>query len=450
MSSSPFTGSSLEDKGLQRGEPAAPGWNSVFDPGPPPPPPASFTVDELLSALQAFACQIGPMQSQTEELEKAGDITARWQRAQLGVFVSRHREFFQQIPGIPELRTLCGAFWGDELTLETARRIKGMLHSRLGLSAEQAGSLQIADAAERLRTTELARNASVVPPLIPTSPDNRNEATSVTTLLRQATEAYAASKSSIRLAAFPAGLRVSRCEKEDDPNCLEIVDGAVVLPWGCVQPAGTVNLSRTEESHQITVYSLMYRAPDELNQFLDFCPKAGAVLVACPPQWANIARLGNAKMIWLAALFFGYPHSEQYVAERPGGVRLISEPWAASIAVLRDWSSGSDNPRGPSGTQQTTDPQRRETVRSPASETKPKANDQEEPEGTELTKAEKAMQIYLRDPNQSLREVAGKVPCDPALLSRDPRFKRLRQAHQGKLPKGSKSKDGKLEADADD
>lgn len=65
----------------------------------------------------------------------------------------------------------------------------------------------------------------------------------------------------------------------------------------------------------------------------------------------------------------------------------------------------------------------------------------------ELTAVEKAMVIFTRDPNQSLREVARQVPCDPSLLSRDGRFKRLQQAHAGSVPKGSKSKDRDLEAE---
>ena len=68
-------------------------------------------------------------------------------------------------------------------------------------------------------------------------------------------------------------------------------------------------------------------------------------------------------------------------------------------------------------------------------------------DSVELTKVERAIQFYLRDPNQSVREVARKVPCDPSLLYRDERFNRLREAHQGKLPKGSKSGEGDLEAE---
>jgi hypothetical protein len=46
-----------------------------------------------------------------------------------------------------------------------------------------------------------------------------------------------------------------------------------------------------------------------------------------------------------------------------------------------------------------------------------------------LTKIERAMQIYLRDPGQSLRDVARQVPCAPSLLYGSKAMRRLRQAH---------------------
>lgn len=60
----------------------------------------------------------------------------------------------------------------------------------------------------------------------------------------------------------------------------------------------------------------------------------------------------------------------------------------------------------------------------------------------ELTAVERAIQIYLRDPNQSLRTVAQQAGCNVSLLSRDDRIKRLREAHAGTVPRGSKSEDG--------
>jgi hypothetical protein len=68
------------------------------------------------------------------------------------------------------------------------------------------------------------------------------------------------------------------------------------------------------------------------------------------------------------------------------------------------------------------------------------------PPAAELTAAERAIAIYLRDPTLSVSKVAEQAGCDRSLLYRDERFKRLRAAHQGTLPKGSKSKEGDLEA----
>ena len=60
------------------------------------------------------------------------------------------------------------------------------------------------------------------------------------------------------------------------------------------------------------------------------------------------------------------------------------------------------------------------------------------------------MQIYARDPNQSVAEVARLAGCDRSLLYRDKRFKRFREACAGSIPKGSKSKEGIMEAEEED
>jgi hypothetical protein len=64
-----------------------------------------------------------------------------------------------------------------------------------------------------------------------------------------------------------------------------------------------------------------------------------------------------------------------------------------------------------------------------------------------LTKVEQAIQIFLRDPNQSIRAVAQKVPCAPSLLFKSDKFGRVVCTFKGSLPKGSKSVDGTLEAE---
>jgi hypothetical protein len=68
----------------------------------------------------------------------------------------------------------------------------------------------------------------------------------------------------------------------------------------------------------------------------------------------------------------------------------------------------------------------------------------------ELTAVDRAMIIFAKDPNQTIREVARKVGCHPSLLSRNEKFQNLRSAYMGTLPIGTKSKDRNLEAQADD
>jgi hypothetical protein len=64
-----------------------------------------------------------------------------------------------------------------------------------------------------------------------------------------------------------------------------------------------------------------------------------------------------------------------------------------------------------------------------------------------LTAEERCIQIYLRDPNQSLRKIARLARCDPSIPSRSDKLRRLREAHAGKLPRGRKTKEGDLEAE---
>jgi hypothetical protein len=86
-----------------------------------------------------------------------------------------------------------------------------------------------------------------------------------------------------------------------------------------------------------------------------------------------------------------------------------------------------------------TEPQKQDTGSAPLSTTE-----------TGLTAIERAMLILMRDPNQSNRAIAGKVGCHPSLLSKGERFKRLRKAMIAILPKGSKTREGDLEASTED
>jgi hypothetical protein len=65
----------------------------------------------------------------------------------------------------------------------------------------------------------------------------------------------------------------------------------------------------------------------------------------------------------------------------------------------------------------------------------------------ELTAEERCIQIYLRDPNQSLRQIARQAGCDASIPVRSEKLKRLRAANAGTIPKGSKTKAGDLEVE---
>jgi hypothetical protein len=74
-----------------------------------------------------------------------------------------------------------------------------------------------------------------------------------------------------------------------------------------------------------------------------------------------------------------------------------------------------------------------------------------QPNNSELTKVEKAIQIYLRDTNQSDSEIAREVGCHPSLLSRNKRFQKVKseyeRAYRDRIPRGSKTRDGAMEAE---
>jgi hypothetical protein len=73
-----------------------------------------------------------------------------------------------------------------------------------------------------------------------------------------------------------------------------------------------------------------------------------------------------------------------------------------------------------------------------------------EPPAAKLTAVEEAIALFLRDPDLSVSEIARQVGCNRSMLYRDERFKRLRETYRGRLPKGSKSKEGHLEAELEE
>ncbi len=157
---------------------------------------------------------------------------------------------------------------------------------------------------------------------------------------------YAASKGTFWLAGFPAGLEIARCDQHD-PVCGIVADGRVALPWGGLRALGSVGLG-DQGTYQLLAFSVAPSRMDELECFLSFSSSAGAALVASPPPWARgLSRPGDPSTTWVTALMFLAPGAAACVVEKAGGCRLIVQPWAASLAALREWDGGSksDQPR---------------------------------------------------------------------------------------------------------
>jgi hypothetical protein len=68
-----------------------------------------------------------------------------------------------------------------------------------------------------------------------------------------------------------------------------------------------------------------------------------------------------------------------------------------------------------------------------------------------MTTEEIAIAFFLRDTNQSIREIARQAGCSHVfLLKKCPNFMSLRETYAGSIPKGQKMKDGTVEAEEDD
>jgi hypothetical protein len=183
---------------------------------------------------------------------------------------------------------------------------------------------------------DLAELAAVSTDAPPQAGGTMAGSTSRTAALREtAAGEYAASTGSFWLAAIPAGLRINCCAQEAE-SCGVVAEGGVALPSGSVRFLGTVALAGCGDLC-LLAFSLLHRRTDELDRFLTFAAEAGVAFVAEPPAWARSAcSPGGAAATWAAVLMFLSPSAPQYVLERPGGCRLIRQPWAASLAALGD------------------------------------------------------------------------------------------------------------------
>jgi hypothetical protein len=163
------------------------------------------------------------------------------------------------------------------------------------------------------------------------NPDNR-----IALLGDTAAREYAATAEGFWLAAIPADLQLGRCGKHD-PACGTVTDGRVALPWGRLKYMGATDLVG-HAAFALLVFTVGSQPPEEMQRFLDFAAEAGAELVANPAAWAEpVLRPGSPAQPWIASLMFLCPPSAVCSVEMPGGCRLITQPWAASLAALREW-----------------------------------------------------------------------------------------------------------------
>lgn len=154
---------------------------------------------------------------------------------------------------------------------------------------------------------------------------------------------YAASTESVWLAAITGTLRIGRCGAHDDV-CATLVNGEFLLPWGCIKVLGSVMFD-AETSFNLVAFSPLYHSPDEFERFLSFAATAGALAVRHPPKWMpSGTRPSDCTTNWVAALMFFVPPAAICVAQRDEGSRIIVQPWAASLAAMREWHSHTFSP----------------------------------------------------------------------------------------------------------
>jgi hypothetical protein len=156
-------------------------------------------------------------------------------------------------------------------------------------------------------------------------------------LLAEARRGYAGvNHDAFTLVAIPAGsnqdgARVQRCER-GSPDTGQIRDGVFYWPFGSIHHFGTVTVSGRG------AFALV--ALDEPSSpavaFRDFSGRAAATLLAAAPPWMSGCRPAAAPTTWAAAVMFVAPSALISTVEQPTGARILSNPWAASIAALRD------------------------------------------------------------------------------------------------------------------
>ncbi|MBY0455979.1 MAG: hypothetical protein K2V38_01430 [Gemmataceae bacterium] len=155
-------------------------------------------------------------------------------------------------------------------------------------------------------------------------------------LLVEAQRGFARSSSEFMIVALPPrsegeGARMQRCD-ENAPEMGEIRDGVFYWPFKSLRSLGFARFGGNE--------GLAFVALDgdgsESKAFVEFCGRAAALLLAAAPPWSVINRPGPPMTVWPATIMFVAPSARTQTTERPTGAFILNNPWAASIAALRD------------------------------------------------------------------------------------------------------------------
>jgi hypothetical protein len=216
----------------------------------------------------------------------------------------------------------------DDARREAELLLDGLVAARRGTNAASpAPRPHVADAPPASRPAGEEATRTAVPDL----------AAEVQRLLAEARAGYA-SGGGLTIAAVPSrlgpdgtGIRVQRCA-DDSPDVGQIRDGVFYWPFPSIQNLGVAEIADLGRF----VFIAMFRDAGAAQEFVEFCGRAAAALLAVAPPWAVINRPGPAMSMWPGVVTFLSPSARTHPIEQANGVRILHNPWAASIAALRD------------------------------------------------------------------------------------------------------------------
>jgi hypothetical protein len=320
-----------------------------------------YTLGRLISELEGSERAFAANSRTADRVEASGSAAGVWWRTAAAALQWQPDPV--TMPGIDRIEVLCDELAGGTgLTAANVRQLRARLCRVKRCSLQDADGCPLTEVADALEASSPDQPEPEAPPRRPADPgrvptdspadaaqlsggDMADPGSRIVALRDAAAREYSASKETFWLAAYPAELRVGRCHQHDS-TCGTVADGRIALPWGGLHTLGTVGLGEHGTS-ALLAFSLLHRSTEEVERFLSFAADAGAALVAHPPTWAwSMRRPGGPATTWIAALLFLAPAAAECVVEKPGGCRLIVQPWAASLAALRDWDS---RPRGQTG-----------------------------------------------------------------------------------------------------